>query len=64
MNKSRMALPAYRAVSQLLVIFWLILVSNLFTLAAPGTSSAGSGGLDACPDAHRLEGAEQNSGYQ
>ena len=52
MNKSRMRLRVYRAMSQLPVIFWLILVANLFTLAALGASSAGSGSLDACPDAH------------
>jgi CubicO group peptidase (beta-lactamase class C family) len=56
MNQSWMALRGYRAVSNLPVILGLILVANLSTLAAPG----GSGDLDACPDAHRLEKAERD----
>jgi CubicO group peptidase (beta-lactamase class C family) len=58
-NRSRMALRAYRAASNLLVIFLLTLVASLSPLAAPGASSAGSGGPDACPDERRLEGAER-----
>ena len=54
-----MALRAYRAASNLLVIFWLTLVASLSPLAAPGASSAGSGDPDACPEARRLEGAER-----
>jgi CubicO group peptidase (beta-lactamase class C family) len=54
-----MALRAYRAASNLLVIFLLTLVASLSPLAAPGASSAGSGGPDACPEARRLEGAER-----
>jgi hypothetical protein len=54
-----MVLRLTRAASNLLVIFSLIVVASLFPLAAPAASSAGSGGQDACPDAHGLEGAER-----